>query len=217
MPGLPVGAIRREQRVVTRTARGETTRRHILDTAARPFAEKGYTATTVNDLITAAGVTKGAFYFHFDAKQTLAVTLVHAKHARWTEVMRAAAASEGTTIDTAIRVMHEVAELFQSDPAVRAAIRLSHELGERAVGLPKPYAEWVTFFEGLLARGERDGSLRADLDVPRTAGVLVAGFVGAEAVSRTTTGLKDLHERVDDFWAAVLPSLRDRPVAVPTR
>ena len=43
----------------------EQTRAAILDAAARMFCEKGYAATTVESIARAAGVTRGAFYWHF--------------------------------------------------------------------------------------------------------------------------------------------------------
>jgi AcrR family transcriptional regulator len=46
-------------------------RRELLDLAERLFLERGYERTTVNDVIAAAGVSKGAFYHHFRAKEDL--------------------------------------------------------------------------------------------------------------------------------------------------
>jgi AcrR family transcriptional regulator len=46
-------------------------RRELVDVAQRLFLESGYERTTVNDVIAAAGVSKGAFYHHFRAKEDL--------------------------------------------------------------------------------------------------------------------------------------------------
>jgi TetR/AcrR family transcriptional regulator, transcriptional repressor for nem operon len=50
-----------------------TARDRLLDAALRIIREKGYAATTVDDLCAAAGVTKGAFFHHFASKEALAV------------------------------------------------------------------------------------------------------------------------------------------------
>ena len=46
----------------------EASRAALLDAAMRSFAERGYAATTVADIVGAAGHTSGAFYFHFKDK-----------------------------------------------------------------------------------------------------------------------------------------------------
>ena len=48
-------------------------RSKLLDAALMIIRTKGYSATTVDDLCAAAGVTKGAFFHHFKSKEELAV------------------------------------------------------------------------------------------------------------------------------------------------
>lgn len=49
----------------------QETRRHILDAAVREFSERGVSATSLTDIATAAGVTRGAIYWHFKNKVDL--------------------------------------------------------------------------------------------------------------------------------------------------
>jgi len=46
----------------------------LLDAAVDVIRAKGYSATTVDDLCQTAGVTKGAFFHHFESKEELAVS-----------------------------------------------------------------------------------------------------------------------------------------------
>lgn len=55
---------------------GTITRDKILDTAEALILSQGYSATSIDKLISAVGVTKGAFFYHFDNKAALAYTLV---------------------------------------------------------------------------------------------------------------------------------------------
>lgn len=47
------------------------TRNHILDMAERVFLEKGVSRTSLDDIAAAAGVTRGAIYWHFKNKADL--------------------------------------------------------------------------------------------------------------------------------------------------
>src|SRR6202030_3680312 len=49
------------------------TKTKLLNAALTAIRAKGYTATTVDDICEAAGVTKGAFFHHFKSKEELAV------------------------------------------------------------------------------------------------------------------------------------------------
>lgn len=60
----------------TTTTRSRTqgdARIRLLDAAMQVIRAQGYSATTVDDICRAAGVTKGAFFHHFKSKEDLAV------------------------------------------------------------------------------------------------------------------------------------------------
>jgi TetR/AcrR family transcriptional repressor of nem operon len=48
-------------------------RTRLLDAAMQVIRAQGYAGTTVDDICTAAGLTKGAFFHHFESKEDLAV------------------------------------------------------------------------------------------------------------------------------------------------
>ncbi|WP_119155859.1 TetR family transcriptional regulator [Caldimonas tepidiphila] len=49
----------------------QQTRQQILDAARRTFCERGVSATSLAHIAQAAGVTRGAIYWHFENKETL--------------------------------------------------------------------------------------------------------------------------------------------------
>jgi TetR/AcrR family transcriptional regulator, transcriptional repressor for nem operon len=62
----------------------------LLDAAVHVVRQKGYAATSVDDLCKAAGVTKGAFFHHFESKQDLAVAAAQYWNDFTTEFFRSA-------------------------------------------------------------------------------------------------------------------------------
>ena len=53
----------------------EQTIERILDTAAQLFFQKGYDKTTLQDIIDATGLSKGAIYHHFASKEAILIAV----------------------------------------------------------------------------------------------------------------------------------------------
>ena len=69
-------------RPITAHAPKAGARRKLLDSALALIRLKGYSSTSVDELCTQAGVTKGAFFYHFKSKDALAVAAAN----HWSEI-----------------------------------------------------------------------------------------------------------------------------------
>ena len=78
-----------------RAAQGRATRGQLIDVATRLFAEHGYEGTSIEAVLAAAGVSRGALYHHFAGKEALFEAVVSAVSAQvtteLTEVIRGCA------------------------------------------------------------------------------------------------------------------------------
>jgi AcrR family transcriptional regulator len=61
---------------VTAPRKGSDTRERILDLAEAAVLEKGFAATSIDELIAGAGITKSGFFYHFKDKGDLAKALL---------------------------------------------------------------------------------------------------------------------------------------------
>jgi AcrR family transcriptional regulator len=82
---------------VTRAESKERTRQRLLAEAQRLFRERGYAATSLEQIAEAAEVTKGAIYGHFASKEDLMLSAVEA----------APAPDYSTTLDDESRPLRE--------------------------------------------------------------------------------------------------------------
>jgi AcrR family transcriptional regulator len=57
-------------------ARYDARRQEVVQTAARLFAERGYHATSIEDLLEATGLTRGGLYHYMDGKQDLLLAVL---------------------------------------------------------------------------------------------------------------------------------------------
>ena len=65
-------------------------REQLLEVAIEAFAARGYHSTSMNDVATAAGVTKPVLYQHFDSKRALYIALLDEVGKRITDAVLAA-------------------------------------------------------------------------------------------------------------------------------
>jgi AcrR family transcriptional regulator len=192
-----------EKRVQTRSV---VTRRRILDSAIRLFAEQGYPATGTREIIAQSGMTGGAFYHHFGDKDSVAKAILAEANAR---VLAAFVATDagGPAVEAAIRGTFAVASLHVRDAGVRVGSQLLHTVGRTTGQAGRYFAAWSDALGAQFDRGQRQGDVRNDLD-PEVVGRSVASAsYGAWAVAGLTPGDSNVVTRMGDLWGVMLPAI----------
>ncbi|MFD8085101.1 ScbR family autoregulator-binding transcription factor [Kitasatospora sp. NPDC059722] len=186
---------------MVRQERALRTRRLILEAAASVFDEFGYEGATIGEVVSRAGVTRGAVYFHFASKRDLAQGVVEEQFAQDEVPERACKLQE--FVDTGMVVAH----LLPRDPLLSAGARLSlgqdvfDEFGGGAI------LGWISRFEMLLvAAGER-GELLPHVTPADAAWLLTAAWTGVQIQSQKLSGRADLERRVAGLFQHVMPSI----------
>jgi len=194
--------------MATTTERGERTRLRILDVAAGRYAEHGYAGTSLNEIIRACGLTKGAFYFHFDSKVELALEVYRHKQHQWLERVSEITTSAAPALDRFIGLGRTLAEMIEADPAARCVGKLAEALvdepGAREHVLRQLDA-WVELSAGLLREAQAEGDVSGDADAHGIAEVAVSSFIGMEHVAEMRGGgLREQVERLIDVLSRAL-------------
>ncbi|HEY2702200.1 MAG TPA: helix-turn-helix domain-containing protein [Candidatus Dormibacteraeota bacterium] len=106
-----------------RAERGEATRRHLVATATRLFAERGYEATPIELVLAEARVSRGALYHHFASKEALFEAALDATQAGVAAAVRDAARRAADPLG-ALRAGCATWLALARDPAVRRIVLL---------------------------------------------------------------------------------------------
>ncbi len=191
---------------MVRQERAEATRRQILDAAAAVFAEGGYVAANLGEIVTHADVTKGALYFHFDSKETLAREIIAERDLHIAHARRAIAASNLPPLEDLIQQSLTVAALVYTDVYVRAGDRLVQEIGEDDADAGAASRAVRARIAALLAAAAERGDVRVD-DPAAVARVLWAQFCGARLAARLAAGEYDLIGCVEDMWSMIIGAI----------
>ncbi|MEV8526655.1 ScbR family autoregulator-binding transcription factor [Streptomyces sp. NPDC006692] len=181
--------------------RGTRSRQTILEAAARVFDERGYDAASTNDILALSGLTRGALYHHFPSKEAIAAALVAAQ----SEAL--VVPPQDVQLQAAIDLTMEFARRLQSDPVLRASVRLTVEQTSFTAPARTPYQRSAEAIHTLLSGAARQGELLPGVDLDEITQFIVGAFTGLQLISQVYTGRQDLLERVSVMWRFLLPGI----------
>src|ERR1700752_3008962 len=109
---------------MVRQARSETTRRRIITSAVELFNEIGYPAAGLGDIIDRAEMTKGALYYHFDSKESLATAIIKEGSSHLSAAFRNITGSSAPALETIIHGVFVIADVLSTDQLARSGTQL---------------------------------------------------------------------------------------------
>ena len=151
-------------------------RERLLAASLELFTKKGYAATSVREIVAAAGVTKPVLYYYFGSKEGIYLELMHATYATFQEVVSQTFAAPG---GARTRILHFATALIGRVVEKIDLVRLIYSI---FFGPPQgaPYFPHEQYFEkmleivhDLLQEGIDSGELKP-VDVTTTTWIIVS-------------------------------------------
>lgn len=105
----------------------EKTKNHILSKAAELFAQKGYAATTMEDICSRSGMSKGSVYYHFKSKDALFLHLLETRGQAEQEKWEQSIANVKTAKEKLYLLAEQYAEMVQAPLALEEFLSTHHE------------------------------------------------------------------------------------------
>jgi AcrR family transcriptional regulator len=164
-------------------------RKRVLDVAGAMFQERGYHATSMHDVMAAAGVTGGALHHHFPSKKALGLAVIRER------VAAAVAETCVAPVETARSTADGIAAVFRDTAAsldARGAVcgcPLNNLALELSLADPEFRSAIATVFDGW--RAAIAAKLRAEgrakpAEAEQLATFVVAAYSGAMTLAKAT-------------------------------
>lgn len=186
-------------------ARAEATRQKILDSAVELFDEYGYGETGLADVLQRAGISKGAFYYHFDSKEAVAKAIINEFDNKATAVVNEHFDADAPTLAGLIAITFTVQELMQRDPVTKIGQMLCQALGQVSNAGAQVYRRWTEAFVEMVKALTAVGQIRTDMDPVDVAEAIWVGSLGAHLVSAAVGD--DPYRRLARSWRVLLGSI----------
>src|SRR5215475_15751814 len=181
-------------------------REQLLDTGLQVLHERGFNATSVQDITEAAGVPKGSFYNHFESKEDLGaeVVLRYLESSNKTEVLRDAKLSPYARLRKYFEELVQVAEKKE----FRGGCLLGNfgaELSEQSemirARVSKGFSTWSAMVANVIAEAQAEGQISKDLPASTLAAFILNGREGALVRARVDKSKAPLEQFVKVTFA----------------
>ena len=167
-----------------RPVRSENGRRDLMDIAIDCFARFGYQATSIDRIAKAAGLTKGAIYYHFKDKEELLFEAVKSRVSQFERRVTAEIQSVHDAAAALARVTDVCLEHATKSNHRRLIVTLMVEALDTNARLSAQFRDMMrrfrAFLRGIIEVGQRQGVFRADVSAITAAGVFAGAVMGAE-------------------------------------
>ncbi len=190
---------------MTHQIRASETRNKIIQAAQICFSRNGFEAASVSDICHVAGVTKGAFYYHFSSKQALFIELLNVWLGGLDQQLNQIR-SESRNVPESLLDMTESTRSIFTESSNYLSIFLEfwlHSLRDPQIWqlVIEPYRRYHAYFARYLHQGMQEGSIQpGDPELASRAlismamGIILQGLIdpGATNWSQTTRDCFDL-------------------------
>jgi AcrR family transcriptional regulator len=159
--------------------RSEETKTKILDAAIKLFSTRGFATASVDDICEEAGISKGAFYHHFESKQSLFLALLDG----WLQAIDSAieASKDKTAPETFMQMTEAFPYIFETagdglPMFLEFWLQASRDKTIWDVSIA-PYRRYHKYFTKLIKKGVDEGSF-VEVDPELASRMIVATAMG---------------------------------------
>jgi AcrR family transcriptional regulator len=186
----------------------ESQRSRLIRAMLDQVAERGYPATTVGDVVTAARCSRNAFYELFEDKEACYIAAADEAGAEMLAALMAAAGAEERWRDALRAGTRSYLRWWVDNPRYAAAYLIDLPAAGRSAleQRDRVYADFAAMFEGLAARARTEQPTLSPLPplAPRLLVVAITELIAQEVRTGRLQSLMELEDALVRFIAKAL-------------
>ncbi|MDR0266338.1 MAG: TetR/AcrR family transcriptional regulator [Sphingobacterium sp.] len=179
-------------------SKAEQTRQFIIEKTAPIFNKKGYFATSLSDITTATGLTKGSIYGNFKDKDDLAIHVYSYQSKKIAEAVNQQITQQKTALKKLFSFLDFYKDNFKSIaasggcPMMNAAVEADDSLSFLTPKVRRSFDLWRQRLILILEEGITTGEFKQDVSAESYAITFMAMIEGGILLSKITGRGKDL-------------------------
>ncbi len=166
-----------ELEVSRRTRKKDETRARIFKAAVHLFREKGFEATTVDEIIERADVAKGTFFNYFPRKESVLGYLSENQLAEAEEHAEAIFAANKPVREKLIELLQRIASVYEEEPELSRYV-MRESMRRAYTPTDAVHIHWHQLLARLVDQGQQTHEFRRDVDAGRAVYVLGSVYMG---------------------------------------
>ena len=182
------------------------TREALVTQSLALVAERGLSRTSIDHIAKAAGVTKGAMYWHFASKDDLFLAILDRIRDRWQHVVHARVSARQTPTDRLSQLFESYGELFRESPEICLFMQqalLDQHNRKHSAQVARVFASTARFIADIIDTGKTTGEIRPEVD-PMTIAHMILGMLAGASQQATISRSQPLRKLLSAAKAMTL-------------
>lgn len=172
----------------------------IIHESLRLFSLKGFTSTSIQDILAAANTSKGGFYNHFSSKEDLFYQVLDEARRIWRERNLSGLKQAESSLEKVTLLLRNYKDRYLKDADnfpggcvfITLAVELSDQIPHLSKEIEKGFIGLKNLYKRFLDEGKQSGELNGNVDTDIITEMIFNSMLGASVIfnsNKSTSGL----------------------------
>ncbi|BBH23234.1 hypothetical protein Back11_45790 [Paenibacillus baekrokdamisoli] len=189
--------------------KGQVTKEHIIRQSAGLFNKKGYTGTSLSEIIERSNIRKGGIYNHFESKDEIAIAAFDYTFTQVKNLLAEELAKRSTPTDKMLAICEVYIRLVEQDECEGGCPILNTAVNDDGHPLLKQRAqlamkEMMTALVKIMEDGITRNEFRSDIDMEEACSVVIALIEGGVMLSKLFDDNKYIRQCTDQVKVYIM-------------